>query len=201
MFDLIPFINHFPYLGIFLLLILGAIGLPFPEDIILLLSGFLLADNVLKPIPSFLAAYSGLLITDFSLFYAGKKYGRKIVEHKRFRKIISREKLSKLEKKFKKWGIWVIFLGRHILGLRAQIFIVSGMMKMPVTKFIFADAISALFTIGLWGVIGYLGGNSIQGLKKDITNIQSIVVVAFFLFVIGGIIFWYLRSIGTFRKK
>lgn len=160
-----------------------------------------MADNVLKPIPSFLAAYSGLLITDFSLFYAGKKYGRKIVEHKRFRKIISREKLSKLEKKFKKWGIWVIFLGRHILGLRAQIFIVSGMMKMPVTKFIFADAISALFTIGLWGVIGYLGGNSIQGLKKDITNIQSIVVVAFFLFVIGGIIFWYLRSIGTFRKK
>jgi membrane protein DedA with SNARE-associated domain len=37
------FINHFPYLGIFLLLILGGMGLPFPEDTTLILSGFLIA--------------------------------------------------------------------------------------------------------------------------------------------------------------
>jgi hypothetical protein len=32
MFDPTNFINNSPYLGIFVLLILGAIGLPFPED-------------------------------------------------------------------------------------------------------------------------------------------------------------------------
>lgn len=201
MFDSIQFINHFPYLGIFLLLILGAMGLPFPEDIILLLSGYLVADNVIKTIPTILVAYLGLLLTDFSLFLTGKKYGRKIVEHKRFRKVISQDKLSKLEEKFKKWGIWVIFLGRHILGLRAQIFIASGLMKMPLMKFIFADGISALFTIGIWEGMGYLGGNSIQGLKKNITSIQNLVVLAFFIFVISGVIFWYLKSSRTSRKK
>lgn len=196
-----PFINEFPYLGIFLLLILGGIGLPFPEDVTLLLSGFLMADKLITPLPAFLVIYLGLLITDFSLFLAGKKYGRKIVEHKRFRKIISRDKLSKLEEKFKKWGILVIFLGRHVLGLRAQIFIASGLMKMPFIKFIFADAISALFTIGLWGGIGYLGGNSFQVLKKDITKVENIVILVFVILIASGIIFWYLKSIGTFRKK
>ena len=40
-------IDHFPYVGIFVLLILGGIGLPFPEDATLILSGFLVAHKVI----------------------------------------------------------------------------------------------------------------------------------------------------------
>jgi membrane protein DedA with SNARE-associated domain len=40
MFEATAFIEHFPYIGIFLLLVLGDIGLPFPEDGTLILSGF-----------------------------------------------------------------------------------------------------------------------------------------------------------------
>src|SRR4030066_632030 len=87
------FINHFPYLGIFLLLILGEIGFPFPEDATLILGGFLTAHGVIKPLPAFSVLYLGLLITDFSLYLVGKKYGRSVVEHKRFRKIISSDRL------------------------------------------------------------------------------------------------------------
>ena len=188
------FINHFPYLGIFLLLILGEIGFPFPEDATLILGGFLTAHEVIKPLPAFFVAYSGLLITDFLLYSAGKKYGRSIVEHKRFHKIISPERLSKLEEKFKKWGGLVIFLGRHVWGLRAQIFLVAGVMKMSAIKFLMADGIAAFFTIALWGGIGYLGGNSLQVLKKDVTKIEHIGVVVLVLLLFGGIIFRYFRN-------
>lgn len=200
MVDSTPFVSHFPYLGIFLLLILGGIGLPFPEDATLLLGGFLIAHYVIKPLPAFLVVYSGLLITDFSLYLVGKKYGRRIVEHKRFHKIISPNRLSKLEEKFSKWGSLVVFFGRHILGLRAQIFLVSGVMKMPAIKFLVADAISALFTIGLWGGIGYLGGNSVQVLKKDITRVEHIAIVILVIMIASGIIFWYLKNVKKFRK-
>ena len=194
------FINHFPYLGIFLLLILGGVGLPFPEDATLLLSGFLMAHYVIIPLPAFLVVYSGLLIADFSLYLVGKKYGRRIVEHKRFRKIISPNRLSKLEEKFIKWGSLVVFFGRHIWGFRAQIFLVSGVMKMSATKFLVADAISALFTIGLWGGVGYLGGNSVQVLKKDITRVEHIAIVILVIMIASGIIFWYLKNVKKFRK-
>jgi membrane protein DedA with SNARE-associated domain len=127
MIEATTFINHFPYGGIFLLLILGEIGLPFPEDATLVLSGFLTAHEVIKPLPAFLVVYSGLLITDFLLYLAGKKYGRSIVEHKRFHKIISPDRLSKLEEKFRKWGGLVVFLGRHVWGLRAQICLDFGL--------------------------------------------------------------------------
>jgi membrane protein DedA with SNARE-associated domain len=161
MFETIPFIEHFPYLGLFTLLILGTLGFPFPEDGILLLSGFLAAHDVIKPFPAFFVVYSGLLMTDFLLYSVGKKYGRRIVEHKRFQKIITNDRLTKIEGKFKKWGALVLFFGRHLLGLRAQIFLVAGVMRMSWKKFLVVDGISALLTITLWGGLGYVGGNSV----------------------------------------
>jgi membrane protein DedA with SNARE-associated domain len=194
-------INHFPYGGIFLLLILGEIGLPFPEDATLILSGFLTAHEVIKPLPAFFVVYSGLLITDFLLYSAGKKYGRSIVEHKRFHKIISPDKLSKLEEKFRKWGGLVVFFGRHVWGLRAQIFLAAGVMKISATKFLVADGLSAIFSIGLWGGIGYLGGNSLQVLRKDMTRIEHIGVVVLLLLLLGGIFFRYFKNNRKSKTK
>jgi membrane protein DedA with SNARE-associated domain len=91
MFESSALTDHFPYLGIFALLILGGVGFPFPEDSTLILSGFLVAHRAIKPVPSLLVIYLGLLISDFFLYWMGKKYGRKIVEHRKFR-VASRHK-------------------------------------------------------------------------------------------------------------
>ena len=200
MLEIAPFLEHFPYLGIFALLILGGIGLPFPEDATLLLSGFLISHGVTKPFPTFIVVYFGLLLTDFFLYSIGKKYGRKIVEHKRFHKIISPKELSKIEERFKQWGTWVLFLGRHFLGLRAQIFLMAGVMRISATKFLITDATSALFTIALWGGIGYAGGNSIRILKKDLSRIEHIAIVVFIVLLAGWFFFRYFKIIKGDEK-
>ena len=201
MFEINTLVEHFPYLGIFALLILGGIGFPFPEDATLLLSGFLVAHEVIQPLPAFLVVYSGLLITDFFLYSAGRKYGRRLVEHRRFQRILSPDQLLKLEEKFKKWGTTVIFLGRHILGFRAQIFLVAGVMRMSVIKFLMADAISALFTIGLWGAIGYLGGNSIQILKNDIKRIEHIAIIVLVVLFVCWFVYVYFKGNKKFEEE
>jgi membrane protein DedA with SNARE-associated domain len=194
-------INHFPYLGVFLLLILGGIGFPFPEDTTLMLSGFLIAHDVIQPLPAFLVIYTGLLITDFFLYLMGKKYGRMLVEHKRFRRIISPNRLLELEEKFKKRGVWVVLVGRHLLGLRAQIFLVAGVMRMSAIKFLMADAVTALLTIALMGGIGYAGGNSIQVLKKDVTRIEHIAILVFMILLASWIIFKYFKNREILKKN
>ncbi len=193
-------IDQFPYLGLFLLLVLGTLGLPFPEDGILLLSGFLAAHDVIKPFPAFFVVYSGLLMTDFLLYSVGKKYGRRIVEHKRFQKILTGDRLAKLENKFKKWGSLVVFFGRHLLGLRAQIFLVAGVLKMSWKKFLIVDGTSALLTITLWGGLGYIGGNSVQALKKDITHIQQIVLAILAISVASLLLYRYLKRRNILKK-
>jgi membrane protein DedA with SNARE-associated domain len=194
MFDPTNFINNFPYLGIFVLLILGAIGLPFPEDTTVMLCGFLVASDVVKPLPSFLVIYIGLLIADFFLYSVGKKYGRRVVEHRRFHRLISPEKLLILEEKFKKRGILVIFIGRHLIGLRAQIFIVAGIMKMSSIKFLIADAVTALVTITLMGGIGYFAGNRIQKVKENMAEIEYVVIIVFAMLLASWIAFRYFKT-------
>jgi membrane protein DedA with SNARE-associated domain len=200
MLDISEVTEHLPYLSIFLLLILGGIGLPFPEDATLILSGFLVAHGAITPLPTFLTVYAGLLASDFFLYLVGKKYGRMVVEHKRFQKIISPDRLSKLEEKFKKGDVWVILIGRHFLGLRAQIFLVAGVMRMPAIKFLIADATTALLTIALMGGIGYVGGNSIQILKKDLTRIEHIAIIVLVILFACWIIYVYFKGNKKFEE-
>jgi len=194
-------VEQFRYIGIFALLILGGIGLPFPEDATLLLSGVLLSQGVIRPVPAILVIYSGLLVTDFFLYMVGRKYGRRVVEHRKFHKIISPENLLKIEGRFKTWGSWVLFFGRHVIGLRAQLFLASGVMRIPPIKFLIVDAVSALFTIGIWGGIGYWGGNRIPVWVKDLKRVEHIAGIVVLGLIALGAAFWFFKVNRKFRGK
>ena len=188
-------IENSPYIGLFVLLILGGIGVPlFPEDATFILCGFLIQAQTVKAIPALLVVYVGVLIADFILYSFGKKYGRMVVCHKWFNRFLSPEKLTDLEARFKRKGIFVILLGRHFIGLRAQIFIVSGIMRMHPLKFLLTDAVAVTFTIAVMVLIGYLGGHSLKDLGIDIRKTEYL---AFFLltsFFIGHLIIKYIRK-------
>src|SRR5208283_3494064 len=170
-------VAEFPYFGLFTLLILGGMGLPFPEDATLILCGFLISTKVVQPVRVLLVVYTGLLISDFFIFLAGNKYGGAVINHPLFRKLISEQRLKFMEDQFAKKGIWLIIAGRHLAGLRAQIFLAAGVMKMSPLKFLAADAVSAVFTMSLMVGAGYVGGNSLEIIKKDVTQVGHVAVV------------------------
>ena len=201
MFQVSSIVEHFPYVGLLLLLFLGEIGLPFPEDATLLLSGFLIAHGVTKLVPTLLVVYGGLLVTDFSLYLIGKKYGRRLFEHKTFQKLLTPDRFKRIEEKFKQWGIWVILLGRHIFGLRAQIFLAAGVVRMSPLKFLLADGLSAMVTMILMMGIGYIGGNSVQVLQKDISRVEHFAFLAFVLLVVAWVIVRFLKSRRDVAKQ
>jgi membrane protein DedA with SNARE-associated domain len=191
-------VEQFPYLGLFTLLVLGGIGFPFPEDTTLILCGFLIFNDVVKTVPAGFVVYAGVLISDLFLYFVGRKYGRMIVTHERFQKILPSEKLSVLEDKFKKRGVLVILFGRHLLGLRAQIFLTAGVMRMSPIKFLLTDAVSASLTIAFMIGAGYIGGNSLEIIKKDVTKVEH---VAIFLAVTFLALYLLYRQLRSRRKS
>ena len=188
-------INQFPYIGLFMLLILGGMGLPFPEDATLILCGFLISTEVVKPVPVLLVVYAGLLISDFFIFLVGNKYGSAVINHPVFHKFISSERLKFIEDQFAKKGIWLIIAGRHLAVLRAQIFLAAGVMKMSPLKFFAADAVSAVFTMTLMIGAGYVGGNSLEIIKKDITQIGYAAVVLLTTALAVYLLYRYFRDL------
>lgn len=191
---IINLVNHFPYGGIFILLTLGAFGLPFPEEATLILCGFLIATHVLIAVPALLIVYSGLLLADFILFSVGKNYGDKIVTHKRFRKVISAKKLSRLRIKFDKWGILFIIFGRNIIVLRSQMFIAAGVMRMPLAKFLITDGMSIPVTMLIMIGMGYIGGYSLHNIKRDINLIEHWGILLFIFLFVLFVLFKFITS-------
>lgn len=191
---ILDFLVHFHSAGLFILLILGGVGLPFPEDATLILCGFLISQHFVHLVRALVTVYLGLLCADSIVYHIGKKYGRKIVTHPRFHRFLSPRKLAELEGKFIHRGVWIILLGRHLAGLRIQIFIAAGVMRMQYLKFITADAVSALFTITVMVGIGYVGGNSWEILRKDITRIEHVALLGISVIATGYVLYKYFRT-------
>jgi len=187
-------IGHFPYVGLFLLLIIGGIGFPFPEGGTLILCGLLISTNIIKPMYTLVIAYSGVLIGDFLFYSFGRKYGRMIITHRMFRKILSPKRLEMLADKFNKWGILFIFIGGRLIG---EIFLVAGILKMPRWKFIVIDALSSLFTVVIWIGLGYVGGHTLQIIRKDIARIEHILIY----FFISIVMYFIFRHILLSQEK
>jgi membrane protein DedA with SNARE-associated domain len=181
-------VQQFPYFGLFLLLVLGAVGFPFPEDAVLILCGFMIHNAVVQPMPALVIVGFGMLTTDFFLYYVGRKYGRKIVSHKRFRRVISSRRLVRLKRLFEKWGVFVIFLGRHLVGLRSQIFLVAGVLKMPRIKFVLADAVSSAVTMTIMVGAGYWGGNTLEKIRYNMEDAGYALLILIFLIIVALVI-------------
>lgn len=192
---------NYPYIGLFVLLILGGIGVPFfPEDATFILCGFLIQAQTVKAIPALLIIYIGVLIADFIIYSFGRKYGRMIVCHRWFHKLLSPEKLQDLEDRYKRKGIFFILFGRHFIGIRVQIFIVSGIMRMHPLKFLLTDGITVTFTIAVMVMIGYVGGHSLKDLGIHISKPEWLGFFCLASFFIGWLVFKYIQKKNTINR-
>ncbi len=157
--------------------------MPFPEGATLILCGLLISTHVVDLLPAVSIAYTGMLAGDIIFYTIGRKYGRTIVTHAWFKKIVSRERLSLFEDEFNKWGSLLILIGGRLF---CGIFLAAGIVKMPVKRLMIIDAISSVFAIVLWSGIGYIGGQSLKAIREDITRIEHFVI----LIVIFIIVIW-----------
>lgn len=187
-------VQQFPYAGIFLLLILGAIGLPVPEDATLLLCGVLISQGAVQLVPAFLVTYAGVLASDFIIFSIGRKYGRKLLTYRKFQRILSPAKLRGIENKFGRFGPLLILFGRQIPGFRAQLILVTGTMSFQPHTFLFIDSIAAALTVTFMVMAGYTGATWVSHIWGEIVKAGHIVL----LFSLGAaLVFLLFRRLAA----
>lgn len=92
---------------------------------------------------------------------------------------------------FNKKRALLVMIGGHLVG---EIFIVAGVMRMPLSKFLAADAIASVVTIAIWTGIGYIGGNSLQVIKKDVTRVEHIAILFVIILLLIYLLFRYFKS-------
>lgn len=182
------------YLFIFGFLILCGVGNPVPEDTVLIAAGYLAYSEVISLKITLPLAYIGVLSGDLLLYYFGQKYGQKIIEHPKFLKIIPVERVDKIRRGFKRWGSWMVFFARFLVGFRSPTFLLSGVMHMPFRRFIVFDCLGALISVPIFVGLGYIFGAHVEALRHDIGLIKHWVVAVVIVLIAIFFMWRWFRS-------
>lgn len=184
--------------GLFAVLILCGLGLPMPEDIVLITAGLLTAESGGSWVATTLLMYAGVLGGDSIVFAAGRYFGIRLLEKRWLQRIISPAKREKIEKLFARYGSAVFFVARFLPGLRAPIFCTAGAMRAKYSQFLLFDGAAALVSVPAFVFLGHWlwqkFGDDIEQLTRATSHTQSVTMVVAVLAVIGAAIaVWIIR--------
>ena len=124
---LVAFFGEYGYIAVFACLILCGLGVPVPEDITLVSGGVISGLALANPHIMCAIGLAGVLAGDSTMFLAGRIFGYRVQRLKFFRKVVSPQRFSQIQRKFKKHGLGLLFVARFLPGLRSPIYLVAGM--------------------------------------------------------------------------
>jgi membrane protein DedA with SNARE-associated domain len=209
--SLIDFFTNYGYFAVFGVLLLCGFGLPIPEDITLVAGGvissltctfeggFLEAFKLCNEVHMMLTvSMAGVMIGDSTMFFLGYIFGKKLLRKKFFAKIITQERYQRIQGKFVKYGVWLIFAARFMPGLRSPIFVVTGITrKVSYLKFFLTDGIAAFISVPIWVYLGFWGERQLSDLnlldhyvKKGQYGIITILGIS----IITLTLIWYIKK-------
>lgn len=163
------------YAAVFGLLIAAGFGFPLPEDVPLIAGGVLawlaspleevtlggmLRDTGFQGMV--VVGMAGILVGDSVIYWAGRRIGRRVAEIWPFRRMITPEKLERVERLLRQRGKVVVMVARFLPGLRAPTYFTVGHSRVPFWEFLLFDGLAALVSAPLWVCLGFWFGDDIE---------------------------------------
>ncbi|HEY0865646.1 MAG TPA: DedA family protein [Lacunisphaera sp.] len=141
--------------GPFFVLVLCGLGLPIPEDIVLVAAGALGVIDERHWIEVGALMYAGVMLGDSTIFLAGRYFGARLRNSRWFQSYFSEKKQARVENLFDRYHSWVLFVGRFLPGLRAPIFFTAGSTRVTFWKFFLLDGLAALISVPFFVWLGH----------------------------------------------
>ena len=162
----------FAYLGIFGVLLISGFGLPLPEDIPLIVAGYLCGQGLANPWIMFPGCFLAIVGADAIVFFLGRKYGHHVPKLPLLRRYLTETRLSKTESMLHRHGGKFIFMARFLPGLRTAAFFTAGSFKLPYWKFLLYDGSAALVSVPVIMAIAYAFSHRIEQVKEWVADGQ-----------------------------
>jgi membrane protein DedA with SNARE-associated domain len=129
-------ITRYGYAGIFLLLMLGIVGLPVPDETLLTFVGYLSFKGDLSLLPAVIAAFLGSA-TGISLSYGiGRLAGSRAVTKSGALLHLSAEQIEKGRAGLQRWGRYALIIAYFVPGVRHLVALLAGAAKLPLSVFV-----------------------------------------------------------------
>ncbi|PGB23356.1 alkaline phosphatase [Bacillus toyonensis] len=188
--ELLSYIEQYGYWALFFCLWLGIIGMPIPDEMIVMSGGFVSSLGILSVIPAFLLTYLGV-VSGLSLGYIlGKIFGTKVLH-----KLMKKKKAKyfiKSQEMVEAYGHYALITSYFIPVVRHIVPYLVGMKNMSFKTYVLYS-----YTTGFVWTLVYFVLGSIFG-----QHIESIVAIAIEYGVyFGGIIAVIVSVFYLYRQK
>lgn len=163
---------HWGYLAVFLVVVLGNMGLPVPEETILGLAGYLVWRGELRLPLVLLVGILSAVLGDNLGYWIGRRYGRPVLERCGDWLLLGPRRLETGQRLVSRYGVLAVFGARFVPGLRFLAGPVAGVVGLRPVPFMAANSLGAICYVPLVVALGYLLG---YGLADRIVRVERMV--------------------------
>src|SRR5512139_3019308 len=180
------FIYAYGYPGVFALLMLGIVGLPVPDEWLLVFSGYLVFRGYFHAAPALAVAVLGS-ISGISMSYGlGRTLGNTFVRRYGHRVRLTEEKMRSVQAWFDRAGRWGLLVGYFIPGVRHMAGFAAGTSKLRYPAFATFAYAGAFVWSSIFVAVGYYFGKEWtetgQTIHRDI--VIGVALLAFLILVV-----------------
>lgn len=188
------YIGYWP-LVCFLALLLAGFNVPISEDVLIIMSAIISANDREMLIPNYIGLYLGIYISDLICYWFGRLVGNGFTKIKIVARKLTPERLDKISNQLEKHGFLTYVITRFIpFGVRNTLFMASGMIHVYFPKFMLFDAIAALISSStLYWLVFFLGESAAK-------NYKTVGIVLFFI-LCAVLCFFVIRYIRKRKNK
>lgn len=178
-------ISSFGYWGMFIAMILEAVIIIIPSEIILATGGILAANNIFSFFGAFFTGLLGSVFCAVIIYLMGYYGGRPFIEKYGKYFFMKKEDIDKSDKWFEKYGMKAALIGRCLPIIRTFISLPIGISKLNFKRFVFYTTVGSIpWTLAFVSAGYYLGDNWKILLKYvDILKVPIIIFLSLFLVI------------------
>ena len=187
---IVSLINNFGYLGLFLAMVLEAVIIIIPSELVLATGGILSSYNILNFWLTFIVGLLGSVFCAVIIYGMGRFGGRTFIDKYGKYFFMKKEDIEKSEKWFNKYGMIACLVGRNIPIVRTLISLPIGIMKLDFKKFFIYTLIGSIPWTFIFTYAGYQLGKNWIILKDYVSKLKVPIII-----LIGVlIIMWIFRK-------
>src|SRR2546422_8415721 len=190
--DINQLMTDWGYAGIFLVVILGNIGLPVPEETVLAVAGYLVWSGRLQLIPVLVVALVSAVAGDNFGYWLGRRYGRGTVE-RYAHWLLKPGRVVVAESFVSRYGALAICVARFVGGFRFLAGPLAGAVGLPFRSFLRGNLLGAglflPYAVGIGFAIGYGLGPYLAPVQHALRGIRPLGVL-FAVIVVVLLVAW-----------
>ncbi len=183
--DLSPLLAQWGYLAIFVIVALGNIGLPVPEESVLILAGYLVWQGHLRLAGVLVVGVISAVAGDNLGYWLGRRYGQRPVERVSRWTAVDAGRVASMRRFVSRYGALGVFVGRFLPGLRFMAGPLAGAAGLGFRPFFVANVLGAAVFVPYSVGLGYAVGYGLGAYVADIRHAERAMVVVAVLCAVG----------------